>query len=230
MKTRCFWILVVIGIAGCGFFCRSVWLPKAASLSWAHMAASAAAGKSSPERSGQTDDAEKETSELEALTYSLQAHNYQTVCGLLLKGGAKNPLRWLEWMAAIPEEQRTAARFALLAGWYRAKPAEMLDWAEAHESDFFRSAQFTEAAVESGNFVFALRGLSRIADQEEQADRVEAFFAGCAARDLAQTLKVADSLDPARRHLPWHVRGLKRLACAVPLPRPLILCQPHAPC
>src|ERR1019366_536402 len=107
----------------------------------------------------------------------------------------KKPMRWLAWVGTLPEAQRENARFALLAGWYQAKPAEMLSWAEANEDAFFLSTQFSEAAVECGNVTLAVKGLNHIANKASQSARIEAVFAGFAARDITQALNAADALD-----------------------------------
>jgi hypothetical protein len=200
MKIRSIWILVGIGVAGLGFMFRCPSLVSAIRIFRPNEAKSEpSGGKLLSGRPSRGLTGEQDLRELNALTDLLRRGQYQDLCDKLRVVGIHNPIGWLDWVGTCPEAQREAARFAVLTSWYQARPAEMLAWAEANESSFFSSTQFSEAAVELGNHAFALSGLKLISNEPAQLTRIETVFAGFAARDITQALSAADALEPVRR-------------------------------
>jgi len=138
----------------------------------------------------------RQSAELKGLLLNRQYHELDAA---LRFAGTKNPLRWLEWVNTIAGEHREAARYAILSGWYHAKPDELLRWAAQNDRGYFSSEQFRGAAIESGNIPDALRGLALIADESTKKAQIEGVFAGFASRDINQALRAADALDPVGR-------------------------------
>jgi hypothetical protein len=133
------------------------------------------------------------------LTDLLQRRQYRELDAALRFAGTKNPLRWLDWTCAVDAVHREEARYAVLSGWYHARPGEMILWTGKNECAYFSSEQFREAAVESGSIPDALRGLGLITDESPRKTQITDVFAGLASRDINQALKAADGLDPASR-------------------------------
>jgi hypothetical protein len=147
----------------------------------------------------ETRDKDLECRESGELADLLQHRQYRELDAALRFAGTKNPLRWLDWTRTVDDGHREEARFAVLSGWYHARPGEMIEWAGKNEPAYFSSGQFREAAVESGNIPDTLRGLGLIADESSRKTQVTDVFAGLASRDINQALKAADGLDPASR-------------------------------
>ncbi|MGA3007470.1 MAG: hypothetical protein ABSE59_06225, partial [Opitutaceae bacterium] len=129
----------------------------------------------------------------------LRSGRYRELEAELRVAGAKDPWPWLEWAGAISGEERKPAVYAVLSGWYRSHPREMLKWAEAHGREYFSSGEFKQAAIAAGNIAFAVRGLNLIADPAAKAAQIEAVFAGFGAQDSSQALEAAEALDPVSR-------------------------------